>query len=100
MASLWGHARKVGTRSQGRRGHPQEHGAHWSVEAALASCAHIVPSAQHVPGWPGARSCCPALASDPAGSLPSQGWHWQLPGVAMGLCGVERWVQGKDFSMS
>lgn len=104
MASLWGHARKLGTRSQGRRGHPWGHGAHWNVGVALASCAHsrIVPSAQHVPGWPGARSYCPPLASDPAGSLPSRGWrwHWHPPGVAVGLCGVERWVQGKHLQMS
>lgn len=102
MASLWGHARKLGTRSQGRRGHPGGHGVHWRAEAVLASCAlsPLVLSPQHAPGWPEARCCCPALASDPAGPLPSRGWHWHPPGVAVGLCGVEKWVQGKHLTMS
>lgn len=51
------------------------------------TCQHsvpIVPSTRHVPDWPGAGPCRPALASDPAGSLPGRGWHRHPPGVTTG----------------
>lgn len=94
-------ARKLGTRSQGRRGHPRGHGAHWSVGAALASCAHghIIPSAQHGPGWPRAGSCSQRwhpslLAPCPAGLALAPAWHCRgtLWGGEMGT--------GEEFAVS
>lgn len=86
VASLWGHARKLGTQPWSRRGHPRGHDARWSTgdESALCAHCHIMLGARHTPDWRGAEPCCPVLASDPAGSLPGWGWHWQPPGVTVG----------------
>lgn len=86
VASSWGCTGKLGMWSWGRQGHPGGHCARWSTRdtSALSTHHRIIPRACHAPDWPGAGPCCPVLASDPAGSLPSRGWHWHPPGVTVG----------------
>lgn len=86
-ASSWIPAGKLGTQSWDRQGCPRGHWAHWNPGDVSELCAHrrAVPGAHHVPDWPGAGLCCPALASDPAGFLPGWAWHQHPAALALAL---------------
>lgn len=90
MGSLWGHARKLGTRSQGRQGHsggqqcplesggrvgimcPESHCPQCSARARLARSQVLLPSIGIRPCWLSAQ---PGLALAPA---------WRVCGAVWG----------------